>query len=158
MYSPLKIALLMGEKRGGAPGLLRTMIVHDRDNSKMGVSIVLGDTPKWMVYFMEKPIEMDDLEVPRFQETSIYCICLNVNRPLYRLCCSHLAMAESSHSLHKQLRSFAVTFSGCLKMRSTPPRWYWKIGNMVIIHIITNHKLFGFLHFQTNPYLYWILV
>ena len=82
MYLPLKIALLMGEKRGGAPGSLRTMIVHDRDNSKMGVSIVLGDTPKWIIYFMEKPIEMDDLEVPRFQETSIYCICLNVNQPL----------------------------------------------------------------------------
>ena len=28
---------------------------------------------KWMVYFMENPIKMDDLEVPLFQETSI-CI------------------------------------------------------------------------------------
>ena len=27
---------------------------------------------KWMVYFMENPFKMDDLEVPLFQETSIY--------------------------------------------------------------------------------------
>ena len=31
-----------------------------------------GGTPKWMVYFMETPIKMDDLGVPLFQETSNY--------------------------------------------------------------------------------------
>ena len=30
-----------------------------------------GKTPKWMVYFMEKPIKMDDLGVPLFLETPI---------------------------------------------------------------------------------------
>ena len=62
MYSPLKIALLMGEKRGGAPGSLRTMIVHDRDNSKMGGFHSLRGIPqngwfiswrnllKWMIW------------------------------------------------------------------------------------------------------------
>ena len=29
---------------------------------------------KWMVYFIENPIKMDDLEVPLFQETSIHTI------------------------------------------------------------------------------------
>jgi len=28
--------------------------------------------PKWMVYFMENPMKMDDLEVLLFQETTIY--------------------------------------------------------------------------------------
>ena len=40
----------------------------------MGVSIK-GDTPKCMVcnaYFMEKPIKMNELGVPPFQETSIF--------------------------------------------------------------------------------------
>ena len=36
----------------------------------MGVSINRG-TPKWMIY-MENRIEMDDLGVPLFSETSIY--------------------------------------------------------------------------------------
>ena len=36
----------------------------------MGVSIN-GGTPKWMVYFMENPIKMDDLGVPPFMETPI---------------------------------------------------------------------------------------
>jgi len=27
---------------------------------------------RWMVYFMENPTEMDDLEVALFQETSIH--------------------------------------------------------------------------------------
>ena len=30
-----------------------------------------GKTPKWMVYFMENPIEMDDLGVPLFLETPL---------------------------------------------------------------------------------------
>ncbi len=34
----------------------------------MGVSKNRG-TPKWMVYFMENPIKMDDLGVPLFLET-----------------------------------------------------------------------------------------
>ena len=33
-----------------------------------------GKTPKWMVYFMENPIKMDDLGVPLFLETPIMCI------------------------------------------------------------------------------------
>ena len=36
----------------------------------MGVSKNRG-TPKWMVYFMENLINMDDLGVPLFLETSI---------------------------------------------------------------------------------------
>ena len=36
----------------------------------MGVS-KNRSTPKWMVYFMENPIKMDDLGVPPFLETSI---------------------------------------------------------------------------------------
>ena len=28
--------------------------------------------PKWMVYFMENPIKMDDLGVPLFLETSLF--------------------------------------------------------------------------------------
>ena len=35
---------------------------------EMGVSKNRG-TPKWMVYFMENPIKMDDLGVPLFLET-----------------------------------------------------------------------------------------
>jgi hypothetical protein len=35
----------------------------------MGVSIN-GGSPKWMVYFSENPIKIDDLGVPPFQETS----------------------------------------------------------------------------------------
>ena len=34
-----------------------------------GVSIN-GGSPKWMVYFRENPIKIDDLGVPPFQETS----------------------------------------------------------------------------------------
>ncbi len=37
----------------------------------MGVSKNSG-TPKWMVYFMENPIKIDDLGVPLFLETPIY--------------------------------------------------------------------------------------
>ena len=37
----------------------------------MGVSKNKG-TPKWMVYFMENPIRMDDLGVPLFLETPKY--------------------------------------------------------------------------------------
>ena len=36
----------------------------------MAVSKNTG-TPKWMVYFMENPIKMDDLGVPLFLETPI---------------------------------------------------------------------------------------
>ena len=36
----------------------------------MGGSINRG-TPKCMVYFMENAMNMDDLEVPLFQETSV---------------------------------------------------------------------------------------
>ena len=36
----------------------------------MGVSKNSG-TPKWMVYFMENPINMDELGVPLFLETPI---------------------------------------------------------------------------------------
>ena len=39
----------------------------------VGVSKTRG-TPKWMVYFMENPIKMDDLGVPLFLETPI-CVC-----------------------------------------------------------------------------------
>jgi len=35
----------------------------------MEVSIVIGVPNSWMVYFMENPIEMDDLRVPPFMET-----------------------------------------------------------------------------------------
>ncbi len=38
----------------------------------MDVSKNRGGPPKWMVYFMEKPIKMDDLEVPLFLETLTY--------------------------------------------------------------------------------------
>ena len=37
----------------------------------MGVSKNRG-IPKWMVYFMENPIKMDDLGIPLFLETPIY--------------------------------------------------------------------------------------
>ena len=30
----------------------------------------MGDPNSWLVYFMENPIKIDDLEVPPFQETS----------------------------------------------------------------------------------------
>ena len=43
----------------------------------MGVS-KNRDTPKWMVKIMENPIQMDDLRVPLFSETSIYIICARV--------------------------------------------------------------------------------
>ena len=43
----------------------------------MGVSKNNG-TPKWMVYFMENPIKIDDLGVPLYLETPI-CSC-----PLYK--------------------------------------------------------------------------
>ena len=36
------------------------------------VWIINGAAPKWLVYFMENPIKMDDLEVPPFQDTSIF--------------------------------------------------------------------------------------
>ena len=37
----------------------------------MEVSINGGTPNSWMVYFMENPLNMDDLRVPPFQETSI---------------------------------------------------------------------------------------
>ena len=37
----------------------------------MGVSINRG-TQKWMVYFMENPIKIDDLGVPLFLETPTF--------------------------------------------------------------------------------------
>ena len=42
----------------------------------MAISIN-GGIQKWMVYFMENPIKMDDLEVLLFQETTIY-ICIYI--------------------------------------------------------------------------------
>ena len=33
---------------------------------------IVGKPPKWMVFFRENPIEMDDLGVPLFSETPIY--------------------------------------------------------------------------------------
>ena len=37
---------------------------------QMGVEPKIGENPpKWMVYFMENPIRMDDLGVPLFLET-----------------------------------------------------------------------------------------
>ena len=36
---------------------------------QMSVSKTRGGPPKWMVYFMENPIKMDDLGVPLFLET-----------------------------------------------------------------------------------------
>ena len=39
----------------------------------MGVSIVMGVPNSWMVDFMENPnLQMDDLGVPLFQETTIW--------------------------------------------------------------------------------------
>ena len=42
----------------------------------MGVEPKIGGKvlkpPKWMVYFMENPIKMDDLGVPLFLETPIW--------------------------------------------------------------------------------------
>ena len=43
------------------------------DSIYMGVSKNSG-TPKWMVKKMENPINMDDLGVPLFSETSIYVL------------------------------------------------------------------------------------
>ena len=40
----------------------------------MDVSKNRGGPPKWMVYFMENPIKMDDLEVPLFLETHTWTI------------------------------------------------------------------------------------
>ena len=39
----------------------------------MGVSKNRGGPPKWMVKIMENPIEIDDLGVPLFLQTPIYC-------------------------------------------------------------------------------------
>ena len=39
----------------------------------MGVSKNRG-TPKWMVKIMKNPIKMDDLGVPLFLETPIWCL------------------------------------------------------------------------------------
>ena len=41
-------------------------------NPKIG-----GKPPKWMVYFMENPIKIDDLRVPLFLETPISIIDIN---------------------------------------------------------------------------------
>ena len=55
----------------------RTGFDDPQGHDHIGVSIN-GGTPKWMVYqclshfIMENPIKMDDLEVPLFQEPSIY--------------------------------------------------------------------------------------
>ena len=46
------------------------LIVH---TMFMGVSKNRG-TPKWMVYFMENTIKIDDLGVPLFLETPSYSI------------------------------------------------------------------------------------
>ena len=47
-----------------------------------------GGTPKWMVY-KDNLIEVDDLEVPLFQETTKYCVCVEtihiINVTHYRL-------------------------------------------------------------------------
>ena len=44
-----------------------------KETKNMGVSKNRGVyPPKWMIYFMENPIKMDDLEVPLFLETLIW--------------------------------------------------------------------------------------
>ena len=52
---------------------LGMMMVNLPGIKHMGVSKNRG-TPKWIVYFMENPIKMDDLGVPLFLETPI-CTC-----------------------------------------------------------------------------------
>ena len=47
----------------------RTLLIEQLSDH-IGVSKHRG-TPKWMVYIIENPIKMDDLEVPLFSETSI---------------------------------------------------------------------------------------
>ena len=37
-------------------------------------------TQKWMAYFMENPMKIDDLGVPLFLETPIYCIYFDMSR------------------------------------------------------------------------------
>ena len=49
----------------------------------MDVSKNIG-TPKWMVYFMENAIKMDDLGVPLFLETPIYYMSTFPNLSLLR--------------------------------------------------------------------------
>ena len=51
-------------------------MVKTTNQMNMGVSIN-GYPNSWMVYFMESPIQMDDLGVPPFQETSISCWIIN---------------------------------------------------------------------------------
>ncbi len=51
--------------------------LRDQQFLHMGVSIN-RDTPKWMVYFMENPIKMDDLGVPLFLETPTSCFSITI--------------------------------------------------------------------------------
>ena len=53
----------------------------------MGVEPKIGvvNPPKWMVYFMENPIKMDDLGVPLFLDTPIsysYILLMDLTSPL----------------------------------------------------------------------------
>ena len=64
----------------------------------MGGSVNVG-SPKWLVYFMENPIKMDDLGVPLFQETSIYMYHIALNRQLYAPKCESLSQPVQLCSL-----------------------------------------------------------
>ena len=57
-----------------APGLTFTRSAESRVLSIWVFPTIGGKPPKWMVYFMENPIKMDDLGVPLFLETPKSCV------------------------------------------------------------------------------------
>ena len=69
-------------------------------NNDKGVSII-GDTPKWMVYFMENPIKTNDVGVHLFQETSIW-ECLAV--PGYQILISLRWLHPKHTNFHANVR------------------------------------------------------
>ena len=111
----------------------------------MGVSIK-GDTPKCMVcnaYFMEKPIKMNELGVPPFQETSIFCGGI-----------THVAPTDQTYS----------RFQGCPSHRldDTQTSFFcaWNHGLIFNVFTIYLHKISKSLFFQWIPvdhhYFWWI--
>ena len=67
-------------------------------------------TPKWMVKIMENPIEMGDLGVPLFLETSIWFMIYNSIDHLYFLC--HFSLLKT-HKSNATLRSDFLCLAGC---------------------------------------------
>ena len=55
-----------------------------------------GGPPKWMVYFMENPIKIDDLGVPLFLETPIYRILLDLHLQMFFFLCQASTCCKAS--------------------------------------------------------------